>query len=331
MALNEANVGGQAVIEGVMMRSEKYLSVAVRKPDGSIALKRDTNVSWTKRIKLFKLPVIRGGVILIESLIHGFRALSWSADIAMEAEDENHTFEDTSSWKSRLSIFLTLVFGLAAGLFLFWWIPLVLTDWVGVESGFAFNAIDGLIRLAIFGLYIGLISLWKEIQRIFQYHGAEHKSIFALENDCPLTIDGAQKFTTLHPRCGTSFLLVVMVVSIIVFMFLGKPDTYAQRVERLLFVPIIAGISYEFIRFSGKKRNNPIAKIFIMPGLWLQKITTREPSAEQLEVGLIALRAAIGEIISEEIVTIYGKNGPLPKENVVVNSEDYDSGAAVGT
>ncbi|MFC1556381.1 DUF1385 domain-containing protein [candidate division KSB1 bacterium] len=300
MTSNDVNVGGQAVIEGVMMRSEKYISIAVRKPDGKIVLKRTEHRPWTKRNRMLRLPLLRGGVILIESLVHGIKALTWSADIAMEAENGASAESRQHTWKSNVNTIVTLTLGFAVGLLLFFWLPLVLTDWIGVESGVGFNAVDGIFRLLFFGVYIGLISLWKEIRRIYQYHGAEHKSILALENDCPLTVDGARNFSTLHPRCGTSFLLVVMVVSIIVFMFLGRPESTLERLIRLMFVPVIGGISYELLRFSSKHRNNPITRIFILPGLWLQKVTTKEPSHDQLEIGLVALRSALGEILNEE-------------------------------
>lgn len=316
MIMSEVNVGGQAVIEGVMMRSEKYLSVAVRKPDGRIAVKRESIIPWSKRFKILKLPFLRGGVILIESLIRGINALSWSAEVAIdEVENGSDSGEaKQDSWKSKAATAVTLIIGLGVGIFLFFWVPLVLTDWIGVESGFSFNLVDGVIRMAIFGLYIGLISMWKEIRRVFQYHGAEHKSIFALENNCPLSIDGAKDFSTLHPRCGTSFLLIVMIVSMLVFIFfLGKPETYSDRFVRFLFLPVIGGIAYEFIRLSSKLRDNMIAKIFILPGLWLQKITTREPSEDQLEVGLIALRSAIGELLDSDNIVHYDKKGVISR------------------
>lgn len=318
MNSGEANVGGQAVIEGVMMRSEKFISTAVRRPDGKIALRRQQHESWGKRFKPFKTPFIRGGAILIESLIHGIKALSWSADIAIEEETGEYKPRE-NNWKSTLGTAMTMIVAFGIGLLLFFWIPLVLTDMIGVESGFAFNAIDGAIRLAMFGAYILLISLWKEIRRVFEYHGAEHKSIFALENDYPLTIDGAKEFTTLHPRCGTSFLLIVMVVSIIVFMFLGKPDGTSERLVRLLFVPVIGGISYELIRLSGKLRNNKIAGFFIKPGLWLQKITTKEPDESQLEVGLVALRSALGETLNEDNIIHYNENGEIIDSELMEN------------
>jgi len=308
----DVNMGGQAVIEGVMMRSERYISIAVRRADGKIALKREEIRSWAKKFKFFKLPIFRGSVILIESLIHGIGALSWSADIAIEEEQGVQSpAKDEKSWKTKLSTAFTMLFGLGMGLLLFFWLPLVFTGWFNTETGFTFNLVDGIFRLVMFGLYLGMISMWKEIKRVYQYHGAEHKSIFALENDCPLTVEGARPFTTLHPRCGTSFLLIVMVMSIVVFMFLGKPETYSDRFFRLLFVPVIGGISYEFIRLSGKYRDNKIAKIFIYPGLMLQKVTTREPNDEQLEVGVTALRSAMGETLNSEDIVHYDSNGIL--------------------
>ncbi len=317
MPQNFVNIGGQAVIEGVMMRSPKYLSIACRKPDGNIALFREVNKPWIKRYKFFNFPLIRGGVILIESLVHGIRSLSWSAEIAIEAEREENGEEvdpkkkKKNAFKDKLGTTLTLIWGLGLGLLLFFWIPLVLTDWVGAESGFMFNLVDGVFRLLIFGVYLGLISLWKEIRRIFQYHGAEHKSIYSLEEDNPLTIEGAKPMSTLHPRCGTSFLLIVMAVSIMVFMFLGRPETYGDRLIRLLFLPVIGGISYEIIKLSSKFRDNPIARVFIKPGLWLQKVTTKEPSDDQLEIGLVALRSAMGEQMEGDNIIHYNKDGIL--------------------
>ncbi|MFC1513374.1 DUF1385 domain-containing protein [candidate division KSB1 bacterium] len=333
MPEKELNIGGQAVIEGVMMRSEKFLSIAVRRPDGKIALKRENNTPWSKRFKFLKIPFFRGGVILIESLIHGVKALSWSSEIAMtEEEKENEAKKSKSELWSKIGTVFSLIIGLGVGFLLFFWLPLEITEWLGAETGTTFNLIDGGIRLAMFFLYIVLISLWKEIRRVFQYHGAEHKSIFALENDCPLTIEGAKPFTTLHPRCGTSFLLVVMVVSIMVFMFLGKPETFSDRMIRFLFLPVIGGISYEFIRFSSKHRDNKLTRIFILPGLWLQKITTKEPDDTQLEVGIVSLRSARGENLDSDNIVHYDDKGEikitasdetsLSNEEVLVSSHD---------
>jgi uncharacterized protein YqhQ len=315
------NVGGQAVIEGVMMRSPHAISVAVRKLSGDIVVKKEPFVSWTKRHKILNLPIFRGGVALIESIILGIRALSFSGDIAIEEENKKEkaeknkeknieeTIEETedefipskmSGW--RLGLLVLFSFGI--GLLLFFYLPLVLTDLLGVKSGFWFNVVDGAFRLLVFLLYLGLITLIKDIRRIFQYHGAEHKSIFAFENKLDLTIPNAQSFTTFHPRCGTSFLLIVMVVSIFVFLFLGRPDSIPDRLIRLLFVPVIGGISYEFIRLSGKFSDNKIASIFIAPGLWLQRITTKEPDDSQVEVAIAALQSSLTHDFSKPIEII---------------------------
>lgn len=285
-------VGGQAVIEGVMMRSPQFVSVAVRRPNGKIALKREPYTSWTKRFKVLNFPIFRGGVVLIESMVLGMKALNFSSEIAME-EEKNASARESASWWTKLSMALTMIVAFALGLGLFFYLPLLLTEWTGVESGVLFNVIDGIIRLVFFLVYLVLISLWKEIRRVFEYHGAEHKSIFAYENQKPLTVENAKVFKTLHPRCGTSFLLIVMIVSILVFIFLGKPDTVAERVIRFLFIPVIGGISYELIRLSGKAFGNKIGQLLVAPGLWLQKITTKEPDDDQLEVGLVALKSAL--------------------------------------
>lgn len=288
-------VGGQAIIEGVMMRGNDRIAMAVRKPDGNIALKCTPFTSIIKRCKVLNLPILRGGILLIESLLLGVKALNFSGDIAMADETQADVRKPEKSRWNDLWMGLTLLFSLALGIAFFFYLPLILTDLLGLQSGWAFNLVDGALRLILFLAYIYLISKWKEIRRVFEYHGAEHKSIFAHENNQPLTPAGAQPFTTLHPRCGTSFLLIVMVVSILVFMFLGKPESLADRLARLAFVPVIGGISYELIKLSAKAARNPFFRIFILPGLWLQKITTNEPDEKQLEVAMVALRCAIGK------------------------------------
>jgi len=298
-------VGGQAIIEGVMMRGQEVVAMAVRKPDGGIVLKCTPFKSIVKRFKVLNLPVFRGAVILIESLFLGFKALNFSGDIAMMEENGKAKRSD-SRWND-LWMGVTILFSLALGIAFFFYLPLILTDLIGVESGWAFNLVDGVIRLSLFLAYIYLISLWKEIRRVFEYHGAEHKSIFAHENHKPLTPAGAMPFTTLHPRCGTSFLLIVMVVSVLVFMLLGKPETIADRFIRIAFVPVIGGLSYELIKLSAKAQRFALARALILPGLWLQKITTNEPDEQQLEVAMVALRCALGEEVQA---------GPSPVEMV---------------
>lgn len=298
-------VGGQAIIEGVMMRGQEVVAMAVRKPDGGIVLKCTPFKSIVKRFKVLNLPVFRGAVILIESLFLGVKALNFSGDIAMMEENGKAKRSD-SRWND-LWMGVTILFSLALGIAFFFYLPLILTDLIGVESGWAFNLVDGVIRLVLFLAYIYLISLWKEIRRVFEYHGAEHKSIFAHENHKPLTPAGAMPFTTLHPRCGTSFLLIVMVVSVLVFMLLGKPETIADRFIRIAFVPVIGGLSYELIKLSAKAQRFALARALILPGLWLQKITTNEPDEQQLEVAMVALRCALGEEVQA---------GPSPVEMV---------------
>ena len=298
------NVGGQAVLEGVMMRSPDKISVAVRKPNGTITVKSREFISITKKIKIFGWPIIRGGITLIESMVLGIQALNFSGEIAIEEEKKKEEPEKKKSENDLLQKFylgLMVVFSLAIGMGLFFYVPLVLTELTGVKGGLAFNVIDGIIRLIIFLLYIFIISRWKEIRRVFEYHGAEHKSIFAFENERLVSVEAAKKYTTLHPRCGTSFLMVVLLVSILVFMFLGKPTTIGERLIRLAFVPLIGGISYEFIKFSDKITNPMLVKILFFPGLWLQKITTQEPDESQLEVATIALKAALGKTLPENV------------------------------
>jgi uncharacterized protein YqhQ len=290
-------IGGQAVIEGVMMRGPNGIAIAVRKPDGDIALKNEPFQPITKRIKWLNIPIFRGALLLIETMYVGVKALSFSGDMAME--DELKKSESSGKKKNEtlnnVGMGLTIVFALAVGMAVFFYIPLLLTELFGFESGFMFNLVDGIIRLVFFLSYIYLISRWKEIRRVFEYHGAEHKSIFAYENQKELVPASARPFTTLHPRCGTSFLLIVMVVSILVFMFLGKPTTIGHRLLRLAFVPVIGGLSYELIKLSAKAYRYSFFRMFILPGLWLQKITTIEPDDQQLEVALVALKCAIGQ------------------------------------
>jgi len=290
----EINVGGQAIIEGVMMRSPDRIAVAVRRPDGKILLKNNPYVSLTKRNKFWGLPIIRGAAILIESMIIGIKALAFSGDVAVAEEQKKENPNKQKTGISNLWLISTIIFSLAIGLALFFYLPLVLTDMLGAKTGFWFNVVDGIIRVIVFLLYLGLITLWKDIQRIFQYHGAEHKTIFAFEDGKDLTVENSQSYTPHHPRCGTSFILTVLLISVFVFMFLGRPESVADRLIRLAFVPLIGGISYEIIKLSDKKKNNPLVKFFIKPGLWLQKITAREPDESMLEVALVALKGSLG-------------------------------------
>jgi len=279
-----APIGGQAVIEGVMMRSPSMVATAVRRPDGSIAVKRETFVSWSRRLRLLGVPIVRGAVALIESLQLGMTSITYSAEVAVD--DEKTTTERSPMSRLAMAGMMLLSFGL--GLLIFFWLPLVFTDRViGIHAGgFAFNAVDGLFRLVMLLLYLTVIGMWGEMRRVFQYHGAEHKSIAAVEAGDELTPERVARYSRFHPRCGTSFLLMVMVASIFVFMLLGRPETIGDRLQRFLLIPLIGGVSYEIIRLSGRHADHPLMRLLIAPGLWLQRITTREPSLDQLEVAI---------------------------------------------
>ncbi|MCD6318234.1 DUF1385 domain-containing protein [Candidatus Aerophobetes bacterium] len=292
-------VGGQAVIEGVMMRSPEYVSVAVRKANGEILVKRDPYVSLLKRYKFLNIPIVRGVVVLIETLYIGIKTLTFSADVAIQEEDEevvaNPKKEKKREIFTTLWLILTVFLGVALALLLFFYLPLILTGFLKIQQGFLFTLIEGLIRITIFFIYLWLITQWKSMRRIFEYHGAEHKSIFTLEAGEELIPENARKYSTHHPRCGTNFLLIVMIVSIAVFIFFPRPYTLMDRLIRFLFVPLIAGISYELIKICGKKRNNKLVRALAAPGLWLQRLTTKEPDDEQLQVAIAALKSSLSK------------------------------------
>ena len=283
-------VGGQAVIEGVMMRSPTYYATAVRTPQGTIVIQKNRYRALTHRYRFLNVPIIRGGINLVEMMWIGIQSLTYSAS---QASDENADPKPKQTAASNLAIFGSVAFALTAGFALFFYLPLFLTELTGVQGSLAFNLIDGVFRLAIFLGYLFLISRWKEMRRVFQYHGAEHKTIYVYENGQDLTVANARPYTTLHPRCGTSFLLVVMLVSIFVFALLGKPDTWGDRLVRFAMIPVIGGISFEFIRLSAKERFARFLKPAVWPGLTLQKVTTAEPSDDMLEVAIAALAACL--------------------------------------
>ena len=286
-------VGGQAVIEGVMMRSPKSMAIAVRKPNGEIVVRQEGLSFFSEKTFIFKLPLVRGILVLLSALILGIKALNFSVNqVLSDSEGE----KDPSPWTMGLTFTLALCFGI----FLFFLIPLFLTRWLRFaipmvsESGLLFNLVDGTIRLIIFLAYLWAISFFEEIRRVFQYHGAEHKSIFAFEAGEALMIDRVKGFPFLHPRCGTSFLLIVMVVSIFVFALIPHHLSFEYKVaSRVVFIPFIAGISYEIIRFADQKRESRSIQYFIKPGLWLQRLTAREPTEAQIEVALRALQAVL--------------------------------------
>src|SRR5262245_57302181 len=242
-------VGGQAVIEGVMMRSPSRMAVVVRRPDGSLATMEKPFTSITQRIKWLGLPVIRGAVSLFETLYLGITALNFSAD---EASKEESQPAQKQSFGGMIAQGATMVFAFGLGLLLFVYLPARLTAWLGFTSRLEFGLVDGLFRLLAFLIYLLLISQWKDMRRVLQYHGAEHKAIHALENRAPLTPESVQSFPRLHPRCGTFFLFLVVVISIVVFTFIGRPQNIGAHLLRIACLPLIVGIASEFIRLSGK-------------------------------------------------------------------------------
>ena len=290
-------VGGQAVIEGVMMRSPGLVATAVRQPDGGIAIKTGPFRSVTRRIPPLGWPVLRGAAVLVESMALGVEALSYAADKATDEAaptpgpgPEGAPAKGNSMFAS-LALPLTVVVSLGLGFCVFFLLPLWLTGLFHLKGSLAFNLVDGVFRMAIFLLYIWGIGQWGEMQRVFEYHGAEHKTIHALEAGVELTPENAQQFSRFHPRCGTSFLLIVMLMSILVFVFLGRPVTWTDRLVRFMFIPVIAGLSFELIRLSARYNHVPIVAWLIRPGLDLQKLTTREPKLDQLEVAIAAMNA----------------------------------------
>lgn len=289
--MEKINVGGQAVLEGVMMRAPRSMAVAVRRPTGEIVVKKDEVVPVSERFPMVKLPIVRGAVALFTSLIIGIKALNFSANEAMVEEEGKQ--EEISSW----AMAGTMAFAFGAGILLFFILPLYLTKLlvpiIG-DSNIVFNLVDGLIRVTVFLLYIWSIARMNDIKRVFQYHGAEHKTIFAFEAGEELTVENVRKYSRLHPRCGTSFLLIVMVVSILVFSLIPKAWPFLMKAgSRVVLLPLIAGISYEFLKWSAKNDSNPLVKAIITPGLALQRLTTGEPDDDQVEVAIRSMQEAL--------------------------------------
>ena len=304
----ELLVGGQALIEGVMMRSPGAYGVAVRRADGSMAFQSGKVGSLARRYPFLKLPVLRGVAVLFQSLALGIRALNFSAEQAIAEDarearkdappvDPPQELEKTSNW----AVAGSMAVGLGMGVLIFIFLPLWLTQLAetyvfGQLSSLAFNLVDGLLRGVFFLAYITAIARMKDVHRVFQYHGAEHKVVFTHEKGLPLTVENARSMSRLHPRCGTSFLLFVLVVSIVVFAFIPKTAPFLVKFGgRLLLVPAIAGFSYEVLRITAKHRAAPLFALLVAPGLALQRITTQEPTDDMLEVAIAALETALRE------------------------------------
>ena len=283
------SVGGQAVIEGVMMRGPGKLAVAVRKPNGEITVDLKDAGSVSDRYPILKKPFLRGVVSLVESLSYGMKALSFSAQASGEEEEGEESM-------SSLELAGTIAVSVGLAVLLFVVLPTGAMKLLQNEgfSPMVLNLCEGLLRLGIFLLYIWGISRQKDIQRVFQYHGAEHKTIYTYEHGLPLrVVENVRPFSTLHPRCGTNFLMIVMLISIFIFTFLGWPSLWERILSRILLMPVVAGISYEIIRFAGKHMDKPWVRAAILPGLALQKLTTRQPDDDQIEVAIASLKAVL--------------------------------------
>lgn len=279
------NVGGQAVIEGVMMRGKTHVAVAVRQPDGEISVDVRPVNSISDRYPILKKPFLRGVVSLVESLVMGMKALAYSAQVSGD--------EDEKLDSKEMALTIAVSAGLAILLFI------VIPTWsmrflTGItQDHMALNLAEGVLRMAIFLAYIAAISSMNDIQRVFQYHGAEHKTIYTYEAGLPLKVENVRPFSTLHPRCGTNFLMIVMLISMFIFIFLGWPSLLERIASRIILMPVIAGVSYELIRYAGAHTDNPLVRIAITPGLLLQKLTTRQPDDSQIEVAIASLKAVV--------------------------------------
>ncbi|MBW2038802.1 MAG: DUF1385 domain-containing protein [Deltaproteobacteria bacterium] len=306
----DKSVGGQAVIEGVMMRTPSRIATAVRKPDKEILVKNDPYVALSKRHKPLNIPILRGALSFFEILLIGIKALNFSADIALEEAQKAEKGVDWERTRGKrikdglvLAGIIALAFGLAIGIFFA--LPLLLTEIMGLsKNALPFNVVAGIIRVSFFLAYLWAISQWKEIKRILEYHGAEHKSIYAFESGEELIVENARKYRTHHPRCGTSFLLIVVILAILLFAIadtiveikIGHRPTLLQRfMTHFSLLPLLGGISFELLKLSGKKRDNRYVQWLAAPGLWLQRITTKEPDDSQLEVAIVALKSALEE------------------------------------
>jgi uncharacterized protein YqhQ len=292
----ETLVGGQAVLEGVMMRSPHAWGISVRKPDGTISTHSEPLERLSEKHKWMGWPVVRGVMTLGQAMVLGFRALRYSADVALDMpgdESESAKKTEISGWVAAINI----IFSVGFFIFLYKFVPLVAATKLKnaypiFSSQIAFNAVDGVIRILLFLLFIWGVSLMPDILRVYQYHGAEHKTVFAFENHDPLQPKNVQAYSTFHPRCGTSFLMTVMLISIVIYMLFPAQTFMARFLLRIALLPVIAGLSYELIRFAAKHGTSLFA-LLTKPGLWLQRITTKQPTDDQVECAISALNEAM--------------------------------------
>jgi len=277
----KVSIGGQALIEGVMMKSPTAVAAAARTPKGKIVHTKKKHISLTQRSLFYRLPLVRGVVSLGEMLVLGIKMLNWSADQQAEKDSEK-----LKPWETGVTLFVSIT--LAIGLFVV--APYWLTRFIVSSQGTLFNLIDGIFRVALFIGYVWAIGLFKDIRRMYQYHGAEHMAVHCNEASLALTQQNVRKFSPVHPRCGTSLLMFVIIVSIIVFSLVKDPRWYVNVPLRIILIPLIAGVSYELLKLSARWPNNFVLKSLMLPGLWVQKITTRRPKKDQIEVAIAALK-----------------------------------------
>lgn len=304
--IHKTSIGGQAVIEGVMMRGPREMAIAVRKPDGEIEVdKKPVNV-LAMRYKIFKLPIIRGVISFFESMVTGVRSLMYSAEFFDIEEEQPSKFDQFLERKlgdklKNVVIYSSVAFAVIFSVLLFFMLPAYVTGLLRkvIDNHTLIITLEGLVRILIFLAYLILVSRMEDIQRVFMYHGAEHKSIHCYEHGEELTVENVKQHTRLHPRCGTSFLLIVMIISIFVFLFIRSDNTILRLVYRLLLLPVVAGISYEIIKFAGR-HDNKFTRAISKPGMLLQYMTTREPDDSQLEVAIASLKAVIPENPEED-------------------------------
>lgn len=291
------SVGGQAVLEGVMMRAPAAWAIAVRRPDGVIEAVRHQLPRLSSRSRAAKVPFVRGMMVLGESLTIGYRALTWSAQKAAGEEEEE-------LGKGEIAFSMLIALTIFVGLFIL--LPALVAGWTAGDSGFAFAAIEAVLRLVLFIGYLWAIGRSKEIRRVFQYHGAEHMSIHAFEAGQPLSVDSVARYRPEHPRCGTNFLMIVILLSIVIFSFVGKPGWPILVLSRVVGIPLIAGISYEILKFAGLRQDGRLGRFLAAPGMWLQKLTTGVPERDMIEVAITSLVSALED---EQVAEVVGRGG----------------------
>lgn len=318
------SIGGQAIMEGIMMRGPERTAIAIRLPDKRIYLKTEPS---PKGSKWGKIPLIRGVVNFVASLVYGTKVLMYSADKLEEYYPEEYEKDKFDIWVEeklgkekawKILMVLSVILAIAMSVGIFMLLPTIVVGWVSylTDSVLLINLVEGIVRILIFMVYIILIAKMPDIKTVFQYHGAEHKTIHCFENNLELTPKNAQQFYTLHPRCGTSFLVFVMIIAVLVHALMGWPNVVVRVVSRILVLPVIAGLSYELLKWAGRS-SNPVVKVLSMPGLYVQKLTTREPSDDQLEVAIAAMKAVLKPENTPFYEGICDLNGdPVTEENL---------------